>query len=202
MNHMNNPKDPAIADCRLKGGNASRPHSRSITYAKVLEETLKDQWNQIKPQWFLTIQWTPAAPNFETASDHSRLFRNKLLTTIYNCRLKDLPDPQDRCRLVWFHERAQDHNGRLIYHTHLHAGSFPKPYSTQHQLELLILTSIAPGFRCLKNLYRRKDPAVLVKTWNQEHHANYNLKDYYTYKHHQDGDLVIDYKLSDLIFAK
>jgi hypothetical protein len=195
-------KSSAVADCRPKGGNGSRCTRQPTTYLKVLQSTLKDQWWHSKPKWFITLQWTPAAVNYETASGHSRLFRNKLLTTIYNCRLKDLPEPQDRCRLIWFHERAEDPSGRLIYHSHLHLTPLPKSYSTQRQLELLIQHQVAPGFRCLKNLFRKRDPAVVVVPWIQEHHANYNLKDYYTYKHHQDPDLVFDPEISDLIFTK
>lgn len=191
----------ATAECRPKGGITPRPHSGS-TYPKILQEILNEQWSLSKPKWFVTIQWSPAAINYETASGHSKLFRNKLLTTIYNCHLKQLPEPQDRCRLIWFQEKAPDTQGRLIYHSHLHLTELPSPYSTQHQLELLILHSIAPGFRCLKNLYRKRDPAIVIKPWNRKHHANYNLKDYYKYKHTQDPDLVLDPLPSDLIFAK
>jgi len=202
MNLKSIQKSSAPADCRPKGGNESRHTRKPTTYAKVLQSTLQDQWRHSRPKWFITLQWTPAAPNYETASSHSRLFRNKLLTAIYNSHLKHLPEPQDRCRLIWFHERAEDPSGRLIYHSHLHLTSLPKPYSTQRQLELLIKHQIATGFQCLKNLYRKKDPAVVIKPWTQKHHANYNLKDYYTYKHHQDPDLVLDPELSDLIFTK
>jgi hypothetical protein len=41
-----------------------------------------------------------------------------------------------------------------------------------------------------------------VKPWIQDHHGFYNLKDYYKYKHHQDSDLVLDYRNSDLRFTK
>ena len=190
----------AAAECRPKGGIDSR--STKTSYPRILQETLRRQWTLARPKWFITIQWTPAAINFATASEHSRLFRNKLLTTIYDCRLKQLPEPEDRCKLIWFHERALDPEGRLIYHSHLHLSQLPRPYSTQRQLELLIQNKVAPGFRCLKTLYRKQDPSVVIKPWNEKHHANYNLKDYYKYKHHQDADLVLDFEISDLIFAK
>jgi len=151
------------AECRLKRGNPLGPFRKPTTYPKLLEAILSEQWKRSKPHWFITVQWSPAAPDFKTASSHSRLFRNKLLTAIYDCRLKEIPDSQDRCRLIWFHERAEDPSGRLIYHTHLHLTELPAPYITQQKLELLILKWIAPGFRCLRNLYRKKDPAVVVK---------------------------------------
>jgi hypothetical protein len=40
----------------------------------------------------------------------------------------------------------------------------------------------------------------VIKRWNKKHHGSYNLKDYYKYKYHQDSDLVLDYKNSDLLF--
>jgi hypothetical protein len=41
-----------------------------------------------------------------------------------------------------------------------------------------------------------------LKPWIREHHANYNLKDYYRFKHHQDSDLVLDIENSDLEFSR
>ena len=41
---------------------------------------------------------------------------------------------------------------------------------------------------------------MVIKPWNWDYHAFYNLKDYYFYKHHQDPDLVLDYENSDLVF--
>ena len=125
----------ALADCRPKGGNASSLSRQSTTYPKTLQSILSEQWNYSQPHWFITIQWTPAAPNYATASSHSRLFRNRLLTTIYGCRLNQIPDANNRRRLVWFHERAQDPSGRIIYHSHLHLTEIPAPYSTQQQLD-------------------------------------------------------------------
>jgi hypothetical protein len=104
--------------------------------------------------------------------------------------------------LIWFHERAQDPKGRLIYHSHLHLSNHPETNLTTLDIHWIIDTKVAPGFKCLKNLHRKRDPAVVIKCWNKTHHSNYNLKDYYTYKHHQDADLVLDYEISDLITTK
>ena len=41
---------------------------------------------------------------------------------------------------------------------------------------------------------------MVIKPWVWDHHAFYNLKDYYFYRHHQDLDLVLDYQNSDLVF--
>ena len=135
-------------------------------------------------------------------SHHARHFRNIFLTSIYSCSLKKLPRPEDRCRLIWFHERAEDPEGRLIYHSHLHLIDHPETNLTALDIHWIIDTTVAPGFQCLKHLHRKIDPAVVIKPWNRSHHGNYNLKDYYTYKYHQDADLVLDYERSDLITTK
>jgi hypothetical protein len=41
----------------------------------------------------------------------------------------------------------------------------------------------------------------VIRRWDYDHHAFYNLKDHYRFKHHQDSDLVLDYITSDLIPA-
>jgi hypothetical protein len=194
-------KDLAIANSRPEGGNEYKTN-RYHQYLKELESFIQSQWKDHKPQWFITIQWTPAPYAFQVASGHAKHFRNRLLASIYSCPLKKLPRPQERCRLIWFHERAEDQEGRLIYHSHLHLGQLPAPYKTRLRLNWIIDTQVAPGFKCLKHLHRRRDPAIIIKSWNQDHHANYNLKDYYSYKHHQDADLVLDYAISDLITTK
>jgi hypothetical protein len=191
----------AKANSRPKGGNESKTHQRH-QYIQELNALIQSQWNYRQPKWFITIQWTPAPYEFQAASEHARHFRNRLLTSVYSCPLRKVPGPQERCRLIWFHERVQDPKGRLIYHSHLHLDQIPGPYATLLDLNWMIDTKIAPGFKCLKNIHRKRDPAVVIKPWNQDHHGNYNLKDYYTYKHHQDGDLVLDYAISDLITTK
>lgn len=197
----NNHKRPATADSRPKGGNAQQLHHRH-QYHKELESFIQSQWDKHQPQWFITIQWTPAPTTFLHTSDHAKHFRNRLLTTIYSCSLKKLPPPQERCRLIWFHERAEDPIGRLIYHSHLHLSDCPNTIITTLDLHWIIDTKVAPRFQCLKHLHSKRDPAVVIKPWNQTHHGTYNLKDYYTYKHHQDADLVLDYERSDLISTK
>jgi hypothetical protein len=49
------------------------------------------------------------------------------------------------------------------------------------------------------NLYRPEDPAVLILDWNSKRHSGYNFKDYYTLKHTQDSDMVLDTQASDLL---
>ena len=192
---MNKRRDLALANSRPEGGNDTRP-----LYINQLQDLLKNQWKKYTPSWFITIQWTPAPYDYSTTSKHAKHFRNKLLTYIYACNLEKLPRPQHRCKLIWFHERAQDPSGRFIYHSHLHLTQVPGVLSAHH-LQWVIAQEVAPGFKCLKNLNRQQNPAVVIRRWDYDHHAFYNLKDHYRFKHHQDSDLILDYITSDLIPA-
>jgi hypothetical protein len=195
---MTKQKNLAIANSRPKGGNDS---GLNLTYVYALKTLINNQWNLYPPSWFITIQWTPAPYKFDHASSHARHFRNKFLTAIYSCTLKQLPEPQDRCKLIWFHERVQDPKGRLIYHSHLHLTEVPK-VTTAHHLQWMIQHQVAPGFNCLKHLHRKIDPGVVIRPWNYDYHAFYNLKDFYRHQYHQDSDLVLDVEISDLMIPK
>jgi hypothetical protein len=195
---MSNKQNLALANSRLKGGNASGLNS---TYIHAIKTLITNQWNSYPPAWFITIQWSPAPYKFDQASGHAKHFRNKFLTAIYYCNLKQLPQPEDRCKLIWFHERAQDPTGRLIYHSHLHLTPVPQ-IATAHHLQWIITHKIAPRFNCIKHLNRKIDPAMVIRPWNHDHHAFYNLKDHYRHQHHQDSDLVLDVQVSDLMITK
>jgi hypothetical protein len=195
---MRDEKDLAIANSRPQGGNTS---GLDTTYIDAVKNLLINQWNAYPPSWFITIQWSPAPYKFDHASDHAKHFRNKFLTAVYHCNLKQLPEPQDRCKLTWFHERARDPKGRLIYHSHLHLTEVPQ-VTTAHHLQWIIIRRVTPGFHCLKHLNRRIDPGIIIRTWNHEHHAFYNLKDFYRHQHHQDSDLVLDVQISDIVPTK
>lgn len=195
---MDNKQDFAIANSRPKGGNDSRLNQE---FLKTLQIILKNQWETHPPEWFITIQWSPAPYKYQVASGHCRHFKNKLLTAIYSCNLKKLPPPEDRCKFIWFHERARDPNNRLIYHSHLHLTK-PTRIISGHHLQWIIQTKVAPGFRCLKHLHRQQDPGVVIRHWNYDQHAFYNLKDHYRHQYKQDADLVLDYMTSDLMLSK
>ena len=193
---ITNQENLATANVRLKGGHGSRS-----SYIRELQNLLEHQWNQCQPRWFITIQWTPAPLTFTGASDHARHFRNKFLCAIYHCELKQLPEPEERCKLIWFHERAQDPKGRLIYHSHLHLTAVPQ-VTTAHHLQWIIAKKVAPRFHCLKHLNRKIDPGVVIRPWIHEHHAFYNLKDFYRFRHRQDHDLLLDWSISDISSTK
>lgn len=180
----------------------SMPKYGTNSFPRQLEKIIKDQFKQMQPKWFITIQWTPPARDFQTAVSHSKHFRNKLLTSVYDCELKQIPNASQRCRIIWFHEKAPDVRGRVVYHSHLHISRLPAPYLTTADLELLLITRIKPGFQSLQHLFRAKNPSVFIKPWIYSHHSSYNFKDYYRFRHHQDADLTLDFENSDLIFTK
>jgi len=68
-------------------------------------------------------------------------------------------------------------------------------------LHFLFRDRVAPKVQKLLKTTAKNNEGVVIKRWNRKHHGSYNLKDYYKYKHHQDSDLVLDYKNSDLRFA-
>jgi hypothetical protein len=195
---MTKQQNLAIANSRTQRGNTS---GLDATYIHAVKTLLINQWNTYPPSWFITIQWSPAPYQFDHASSHAKHFRNKLLTAIYQCNLKQLPPADSRCKLIWFHERAEDPKGRLIYHSHLHLTEVPQVH-TAHHLQWIIARQVAPGFQCLKHLNRRMDPGIVIRPWNHEHHAFYNLKDFYRHQHHQDRDLVLDVQISDIVPTK
>ena len=185
------------ADFLPKEGN----QSRSNALYKEIKKSIKHQWNQHPPSWFLVIQWTPAPKDYATMQGHTRHFRNKFLPAIYRCHLHQLPPPEKRIKMVWFHERSLDPSGIPIWHSNLHLEALPDPFASSiPQLDWIIQKKVAPRFRCFRHLNRKEDPALVIKEWNYDHHAFYNLKDYHRFKHHQDADLVLDYRNSDLIF--
>jgi len=194
---------PRQPDVQSQPRNVTRAGYVTHQYQKELEKLIKNQWKQMKPRWFLTIQWTPPARSFHVAVEHSKHFRNKLLCSVYDCELDKLPDMNERCRMIWFHEKAPDVYGRIIYHSHLHMSKLPAPYRSITDLELLLIQKVKPGFRSLQHLFRSKNPSIVIKPWKYNHHSSYNLKDYYRYRHHQDADLTLDMsKNSDLIVTK
>jgi len=70
----------------------------------------------------------------------------------------------------------------------------------QWYLDVLLKGCVAPKVKKLLKTTNKGNEGVVIKRWNRKHHGSYNLKDYYKYKHHQDSDLVLDYKNSDLLF--
>ena len=181
-----------------------RIHQKTRCHPKVLQELIKDQWeNNFQPQWFITLLWNDLPTRSETVISHSRHFRNVFLTSLLNQPLKKLPEPPFRPHLVFFHERKPViTRGRQItaFHTHIHLGALPDPLNQLWYLDQLIHQKISLRVQKLLKTTSKGNRGVVIKPWIWDHHAFYNLKDYYSYKHQQDPDLVLDYENSDLVF--
>lgn len=201
---------------RPTGVNESRPsmmhlnqrlkriHHKTRSHPKVLQELIRDQWgNNFQPQWFITLLWNDLPTRSETVISHSRHFRNVFLTSLLNQPLKKLPKPPLRPHLVFFHERKPVIvKGRQItaFHTHLHLGALPDRLNHLWYLDHLIHQKVSPRVQKLLKTTTEGNRGVVIKPWNWDHHAFYNLKDYYSYRYHQDPDLALDYQNSDLVF--
>ena len=181
-----------------------RIHQETRSHPKVLQELIRGQWvNNFRPLWFITLLWNDLPTRSETVISHSRHFRNVFLTSLLNQPLKKLPEPPFRPHLVFFHERKPViTRGRQItaFHTHLHLGALPDPLNQLWYLDHLIHQKISPRVQKLLKTTSKGNMGVVIKPWIWDHHAFYNLKDYYSYKHQQDPDLVLDYENSDLVF--
>ena len=182
-------------------------YARTKSFGKVMETIIQDQWeSNFRPHWFITVHWNDLPTSYDAVEGHTRHLRNVFLTQLMRCGSpRDLPDPPERPSAIFFHERSPVIcRNRLIlpFHTHLHLGELPYPLNEQWFLKVLLTEKVAPRVEKLLKTTTKGNEGVVIKRWNPENHGFYNLKDYYRYKHHQDPDLVLDCKNSDLDFAK
>ena len=209
---------------RVKRGNESRPtpelhhssrtsfnrnlqriHSKTKSFGRVMEKVIQNQWeSNFRPHWFITIHWNDLPTSYVQVEGHTRHLRNVFLTQLMRCGSpRELPDPPGRPSAIFFHERKPVIcRGRQIlpFHTHLHLGKISSPHDNYAFLHLLMHHQVAPRVKKLLKTTTLHNKGLVIKRWNQKYHGSYNLKDYYKYKHHQDSDLVLDYKNSDLLF--
>lgn len=159
--------------------------------------------NVIRPEFFIVLQWTPFALDYQTAETDSKHFKNVLLSSIYNCRLKELPE--DKCRMAWFHEKAEVNTStdernpkyRMVYHSNLLIGCLPFELGDASLLEKHIKMKVRPRVKKLSRAESKTNKGFVIRKWEPEHHQFYNYKDLYKYHYGQDNDLVVDYKNSD-----
>jgi hypothetical protein len=158
-----------------------------------------------EPLYFGTICWHPFVFLFEEAENEARHFKNKLLSSTYQCRPCQIPDLPDRCRIIFMQEvkealvnpNSSNPKYKKIYNTHFHLEGTENIRGLPH-LNSIIQFQVRPKFGRLLRPDTESNSAVVVKPWQREFHATYNVKDYYTNQFLQDGDLVLDYKNSDL----
>jgi len=197
--------NPQVHSRKLQNQKLIRIHQKTGSFAKVQEELIRQNWEtNFLPHWFITLLWNDLPTRFDTTEGHAKTFRNIFLTRLlkYNSPTK-IPNPPARPQLVFFHERKPViTRGRQItaLHTHLHLGALPDPLNHLWFLDHLIHQEVAPRVRNLLKTTTEGNKSVVIKPWVWDHHAFYNLKDYNSYRHHQDSDLVIDYLNSDLVF--
>ena len=216
-NQNRNKTERSEVHSRPKGVNRSRSSRKLLDYRlqkiyqetkshpKVLQELIRYQWeNNFRPHWFVTLLWKDLPTHFDTVEGHSGSFRNIFLTTLMDCNSPTrIPDPPERPSLIFMQERKPVIcRGRQItaFHTHLHLGALPAPLNHLWYLDHLIHQKVSPRVQKLLKTTSEGNRGVVIKPWVWDHHAFYNLKDYYSYRHHQDPDLVLDYQNSDLVF--
>lgn len=178
--------------------------SKTNSFGKVMEKVILNQWEtNFRPHWFITIEWNDLPTSYAQVEGHTKHLRNVFLTQLMGCRSpRDLPDPPGRPSAIFFHERkpAICRSRQILpFHTHLHLEKLPSPLNEQWYLDVLLRSQVAPRVQKLLKTNTEENKGIVIKRWNKKHHGSYNLKDYY--KYHQDSDLVLDYRNSDLKFT-
>lgn len=197
---------------QLKNPQVFRKLRTTQDSSKIHKAIIEYQFQEIfQPHWFGSIQWQPFITDYTSAVKETRHFRNKFLCALLNTKPKKIPNPPERPRIIWFHEKApvlinpQEPNNpryKIAFHTHFHLEECPEPYDSWIHLDWLIHHKVAKGFHRFSTSNSSENKGFVLKPWIREHHANYNLKDYYRFKHHQDSDLVLDIENSDLEFSR
>lgn len=197
---------------QLKNPQVFRKLRTTQDSSKIHKAIIEYQFQEIfQPHWFGSIQWQPFIADYTSAVKETRHFRNKFLCALLNTKPKKIPNPPERPRIIWFHEKApviinpqEPSNPRykIAFHTHFHLEECPEPYDSWIHLDWLIRQKVAKGFHRFSTSNSSENKGFVLKPWIREHHANYNLKDYYRFKHHQDSDLVLDIENSDLEFSR
>ncbi|MBD1193119.1 hypothetical protein [Vulcanococcus sp. Clear-D1] len=199
-----------IARNWLLGSQSLNQHLRSLSskgfWSQVFKEYISYQFDSVfKPSYFGTICWTPFLFEFNEAVKETSHFKNKFLTALCDCKLYQIPHLPDRPRIIFFHETKEtlvnptssNPKYKRALHTHFHLEGSDK-IPDVHYLNMLIQAKVRPGFDRLKRRDTALHKAIVIQDWIRDFHADYNLKDFCSNRYRQDGDLVIDYKNSDL----
>ena len=134
-----------IASTSHKTPDPFRHHKDPSTiHQAILEYQFKEIF---QPHWFGSILWQPWITEYTTAVKETTHFRNKTLTALMKTKLKKLPSPPDRPRIIFFHEKSlvninpnepNKPRYKTAYHTHFHLEQCPEPYTSWIQLDWLI----------------------------------------------------------------
>ena len=75
--------------------------------ARIHKAIIEYQFQEIfQPHWFGSIQWQPFITDYASAVKEARHFRNKFLCALLDAKPKKIPNPPERPRIIWFHEKA------------------------------------------------------------------------------------------------
>lgn len=168
-------------------------------------------WDQYKPEWFITLLWNDYPTSPITAASHTRHLLNIFLKDVCGCkRCGEIPEFPYRMGVTSFQERTEDHDGKVVFHTHLHLFNtnsyFDRPNRQGDEYLKWFLTHKVGRkvYRLLKTSSIGNE-GVVVRKWNEDHHRYYNLKEMERQKkkaltrYTQDGDLLLDIENSDLL---
>ena len=173
---------------------------------KVFSDYVSYQFDFIfEPAYFGTITWFPFVYHFEDVEKESRHFRNKLMASILGCGASKIPQLPNRPRILFFQEvksiivnpKSKEPKWKQTFHTHFHLEDW-NTVSDIHHLNELVQTQVRPRFHRLQRTDTAENKAIVIKPWVAQQHASYNIKDFYSRQYCQDGDLIIDYRNSDL----
>ena len=142
---------------------------------------LKQTWEDYPPEWFITFHWNTLPRRIETVESYVEefklWFRRKFHWKIVKrqTRGSSVPFFPQGVGMQFFHERSEMyHKDKLItpFHTHLHLSNTRGYFRDEDQVKFFILELIR--HKKVKNL-RKLKPELVVKRWNDDHHANYNV---------------------------
>ena len=168
---------------------------------KITKDWVYNTWEKYPPKYFLSILWKNHPTSYDLVEKQTRHFRNCLLLKLYKkCKVSRLPNFPERVGLTTFHERSvsdvQLPNGGSVpvecFHSHIHL------FNTENVIPNHLYLYMTIQNYCSRNILNGSQGCV-VKEWNINHHNGYNFKDFYKYKYVQDGDLILDYKNTDIL---
>lgn len=182
-------------------------HNRKVESSSILDatkESLKEIYSTCgNPTWFITIEYYPVIRIYEEAEKEARYINNMLLSKVLKCNKRKINEHPERPLVLWFHEKQNmiinQSKSRpkygIGYHSHLHLGCCPDPYGTYNTRAKFLLDYYftTKAQRTSKNK-SKFNQGVVILPWIYKRHAFYNLKDFSRFRHHQDYDLVLDYK--------
>lgn len=184
------------------------PVSKSMNnrFTNELKHWVFYNWKINPPHWFISILWNdlPTCPIKVTS--HSRHLKNVFLSKLYGVnKCSKLEKFPNRVGMTFFQERklvSTQSRSLMCFHTHLHISNPTETKLSSGTLQNLLINQCSRHLPKLLKTEQDGNKGVVIKEWNREHHLHYNFKDLFTYKDHQDGDILLDYQTSDLLPIK